>query len=74
MHLTGYSGLRSLPPAGDAGRWVSLGVAVQRHGVSVGASPTWHFRSGRYPAQYLCERLSLVRLSLRTQDLPWAKA
>ena len=28
----------------------------------------------RYPAQYLYERLSLVRLSLRTQDLPWAKA
>jgi len=21
MHLTGYSGLRPLPPAGDAGRW-----------------------------------------------------
>ena len=23
MHLTGYSGLRPLPPAGDAGRWAS---------------------------------------------------
>jgi len=22
MHLAAYSGLRSLPPAGDAGRWV----------------------------------------------------
>jgi len=28
----------------------------------------------RYPAQYLYEQLSLVRLSMRTQDLPWAKA
>jgi hypothetical protein len=28
----------------------------------------------RYPAQYLYERLSLVRLSMRTRDLPWAKA
>ena len=24
MHLTGYSGLRPLPPAGDAERWASL--------------------------------------------------
>jgi hypothetical protein len=23
MHLTGYSGLRPLPPAGDARRWTS---------------------------------------------------
>jgi hypothetical protein len=23
MHLTGYSGLRPLPPAGDAGRWTA---------------------------------------------------
>ena len=28
----------------------------------------------RYPDQYLQERLSLVRLSVRTQNLPWAKA
>ena len=28
----------------------------------------------RYPAHYLYEQLSLVRLSKRTQDLPWAKA
>jgi RNA-directed DNA polymerase len=28
----------------------------------------------RYPAHYLYEQLSLVRLSMRTQDLPWAKA
>jgi group II intron reverse transcriptase/maturase len=28
----------------------------------------------RYPAQYLYEHLSLVRLSMRTQGLPWAKA
>ena len=28
----------------------------------------------RYPDQYLHERLSLVRLSVRTQGLPWAKA
>jgi hypothetical protein len=25
MHLTGYSGLCPLPPAGDAGRWAALG-------------------------------------------------
>ena len=25
MHLTGYSGLRPLPSAGDAGRWVEKG-------------------------------------------------
>lgn len=28
----------------------------------------------RYPEQYLYERLALVRLTLRTQSLPWAKA
>jgi hypothetical protein len=28
----------------------------------------------RYPEHYLYERLALVRLSLRTQSLPWAKA
>jgi len=28
----------------------------------------------RYPAHYLYEQLSLVRLSMRTQGLPWAKA
>jgi hypothetical protein len=37
-----------------------------------------HRQRGRgyqcYPAHYLYEQLSLVRLSMRTQDLPWAKA
>ena len=28
----------------------------------------------RYPAQYLYERLALVRLPMRTHSLPWAKA
>jgi hypothetical protein len=27
MHLTGYSGLRALPPAGDAGRYAAFDAA-----------------------------------------------
>jgi hypothetical protein len=28
MHRTGYSGLRPLPPAGDAGRYVAFNILL----------------------------------------------
>jgi hypothetical protein len=40
MHLTGYSGLRPLPPAGDAGRWASQVTAVHGRGRIVCSLPT----------------------------------
>jgi hypothetical protein len=74
------------PSAGRLGQLLLLGSGQQGY-ESVDAHTRHRLRqwlrgkhkvanrgTSRYPDEHLCHKMGLVRLSLRTRDLPWAKA
>lgn len=55
MHLTGYSGLRPLPPAGDAGRYAETNAPFK-------ASSYTFFLLGIYALYLILELPKLLRI------------
>jgi hypothetical protein len=54
MHLTGYSGLRPLPPAGDAGRYAARDDVVRRE---LSAKSRQQYRLTVSPGADVCQEL-----------------